>query len=69
MVSDHLESAHRLISKGIKAYQSFSDRFWRIVLKKSFSPDERNFLGLLIRFACVDVRDHIVSLKNDYGPS
>jgi hypothetical protein len=25
--------------------------YWQIVLKKSFSPDERNFLGPLMRFA------------------
>jgi hypothetical protein len=31
------------------------------VLKKSFSGDERNFLGPLMRFASGDVRDHIVS--------
>jgi hypothetical protein len=40
-----------------------------IVLKKSFSPDGRNFLGPLMRFARFGVRDHIVSLKNDHGPS
>jgi len=44
-------------------------RFVPIVLKKSFSPDERNFLGPLMRFARGDVRDHIVSHKNDHGPS
>jgi hypothetical protein len=33
------------------------------VLKKSFSADERNFLGPLIRFARGDVWDRIVSQK------
>jgi hypothetical protein len=40
-----------------------------IVLKKSFSGDERNFLGPLMRFAHGDVRDHIVSPKNGHRPS
>jgi len=44
-------------------------RFVPIVLKKSFLGDERNFLGLLMRFIRGDVRDHIVSHKNDHGPS
>ena len=39
------------------------------MLKKSFSVDERNFLGPLMRFARADVRDHIVSRKNEEGPS
>jgi hypothetical protein len=38
-------------------------RFAPIVLKKSFSGDERNFLGPLMRFAHGDVRDHIVSAQ------
>jgi hypothetical protein len=33
------------------------------VLKKSFSVDERNSLGPLMRLARPDVRDHIVSRK------
>ena len=40
-------------------------RFVPIVLKKSFLGDERNFIGPLMRFACGDVRDHVVSHKND----
>src|ERR1700737_226490 len=40
-----------------------------MVLKKSFSGDERNFLGPLTRFARGDVRDQIVSPKNDHRPS
>ena len=51
----------------IRAY--WNDPFWQIVLKKSFSPDQRNFLGPLMRFAPGDVRGHIVLLKNDYGAS
>jgi hypothetical protein len=43
--------------------------YWQIVLKKSFSPDERNFLEPLMRFARGDVRDHIISRRNDHGPS
>jgi hypothetical protein len=38
------------------------------VLKKSFSADQLKFLGPLMRFARGDVRDHIVSPKNDHGP-
>jgi hypothetical protein len=37
--------------------------------KKSFGGNKRNFLKLLMRFVRSDVRDHIVSLKNDHGPS
>ena len=44
-------------------------RSLRILLKKSFLGDERNFLGPLMRFARGDVRDHIASHKNDHGPS
>jgi hypothetical protein len=39
------------------------------VLKKFFLTHERHFLGLLMPFAGGDVRDHIVSPKNDHGPS
>jgi hypothetical protein len=42
---------------------------WQILLQKSFVGDERNFLGPLMRFVCGDVRDLIVSHKNDHGPS
>src|SRR5882724_8943354 len=40
-----------------------------IVLKKSFWGDERKFLEPLMRFARGDMRDHIVSHKNDHGAS
>jgi hypothetical protein len=40
-----------------------------IVLKKSFLGDGQNFLGPLMRLASGYVRDHIVSHKNDHGPS
>jgi hypothetical protein len=43
------------------------DRFWRILLQKSFWGDERKFLEPLMRFAHGDVRDHIVSSKIDHG--
>jgi hypothetical protein len=36
--------------------------------KKSFLIDRRNFSGPLARSARRDVRDHIVSHKNDHGP-
>ena len=39
-----------------------------IVLKKSFLTDGRIFLGALVRCSCGDVRDHIVSLRNDHRP-
>src|ERR1700722_16706662 len=45
------------------------DPFAPILLKKSFQGDERNFLEPLMRFMRRDVRDHIGSQKNDYGPS
>jgi len=40
-----------------------------ILLQKSFWGDERNFLGPLMRFVRGDVRDLIVSYKNDHGRS
>jgi hypothetical protein len=40
-----------------------------ILLQKSFLGDERNFLGPLMPFARGDMRDHIVSHKNDHGAS
>jgi hypothetical protein len=40
-----------------------------IVLKKVFWGDERKFLEPLMRFARGDMRDHIVSHKNDHGAS
>ena len=45
-----------------------SDLIW-ILLQKSFWGDERNFSGPLMRFARGDMRDHIVSHKNDHGAS
>jgi hypothetical protein len=39
------------------------------VLKKFFWGDDQNFSGLLMRFARGDMRDHIVSHKNDHGAS
>jgi hypothetical protein len=39
------------------------------VLKKSFWGDERKFLEPLMRFARGDMRDHMVSHKNDHGAS
>jgi hypothetical protein len=41
----------------------------RIVLKKSFWGDDQNFSGPLMPFARGDMRDHIVSHKNDHGAS
>jgi hypothetical protein len=41
----------------------------RILLKKSFRDEERNFSGPLMRSARGDVRDHIVLHKNDHGRS
>jgi hypothetical protein len=43
--------------------------FVPILLQKSFWGDERNFLGPLMRFVCGDVRDLIVSYKNNHGRS
>jgi hypothetical protein len=40
-----------------------------IVLKKSFCGDDQNISGPLMPFARGDMRDHIVSHKNDYGAS
>jgi hypothetical protein len=39
------------------------------VLKKSFWSDDQKFSGLLMCFARGDMRDHIVSHKNDHGAS
>jgi hypothetical protein len=39
------------------------------MLQKSFSPDKRKFLGPLMVFARGDVRDHIISVKNDHRPA
>ncbi len=44
-------------------------RLRQIVLKKSFSADERNFSEPPMRFAHADVKDHIVSNKSDQRPS
>jgi hypothetical protein len=38
-------------------------------VEKPFLGDERNFLGLLIRFARGDVRDHIISRKSSHRSS
>jgi hypothetical protein len=46
-----------------------NDRSWRILLQKSFWGAERKFLEPLMRLAPRDVRDLIVSEKNDHGPS
>src|SRR5258708_35891330 len=43
--------------------------FPSIVLQKSFWGDEQKFLEPLMRFACGDMRDHIVSYQNDHRPS
>src|SRR5450755_5004612 len=40
-----------------------------ILLQKSFWGDDQNFSGPLMRFARGDMGDHIVSHKNDHGPS
>jgi hypothetical protein len=39
------------------------------VLKKSFWGDDQKFLEPLMRFGRRDMRDHIVSHKNDHGAS
>jgi len=44
-------------------------RFGSILLKKSFGGGERNFPEPLMRFVRNDVRDHLVSQKNDHGLS
>jgi hypothetical protein len=56
-------------SRGFNRILSLKVPFWRIVLKKSFLADGRIFLGPLMRFARGDVRDHIVSHKNNHGSS
>lgn len=64
-----VKSKSRSASSRPEAYQLANDRSWRIVLKKSFLGDARNFLEPLMRFARGDVRDLIVSHKIDQGPS
>jgi hypothetical protein len=66
-------SAYRIIgchdsADGVNQQASPDVGCWQIVLKKSFLGDEQNFLGPLMRLASGDVRDHIVSHKNDHGP-
>jgi hypothetical protein len=46
-----------------------NDRFWQILLQKSFWRDDRKLSGPLVRFARGDMRDHIVSRRNDHGAS
>ena len=41
----------------------------QILLQKSFWGDDQNFSGPLMPFARGDMRDHIVSHKNDHGAS
>jgi hypothetical protein len=45
------------------------DRVWQILLQKSFWRDDRKLSGPLVRFARGDMRDHIVSRRNDHGAS
>ena len=62
--------AHSLSSQELKCICLRINVFFApILLQKSFSGDERNFLGLLMRFVCGDVRVLIVSYENDHGPS
>jgi hypothetical protein len=65
-VSPRSPRLHRISTKSSLVR---NDCFWRIVLKKSFLGDARNFLEPLTRFARGDVRDLIVSHKIDQGPS
>jgi hypothetical protein len=43
--------------------------FWQILLQKSFWGADRKFSDPLMRSARGDVRDHIVSGKNDHDAS
>ena len=54
----------KLLSAKYLTYRS-KDRFWRIVLKKSFFADDLKFSGLLARLSRCGVRDHINYSKND----
>jgi hypothetical protein len=42
-------------------------RYWQIVLKKSFLTGDGNFSDPLMRFVRRDVRDHVVTHKNDFS--
>jgi hypothetical protein len=55
--------------KTIESLSLLNGRFWRMLLKRSFQADERNFSGPPMRSACGDVRDRIVLHKGDHGPS
>jgi tetratricopeptide (TPR) repeat protein len=46
-----------------------NDRYWQILLQKSFSGEVRKFKRLLMRSARGDVRDHIVLHKDDHRSS
>jgi hypothetical protein len=70
----HSASVSRRLSEVERAaYRKWAFRatsaFPLILLQKSFWGGERKFLELLMRFARGDVRDHIVSHKNDHGAS
>ena len=58
-----LRLRQRFVRKGPKNGLPGTDRYWRIVLKKSFWGDDQDFLGTPMRFARGDMRDHIVSHK------
>jgi hypothetical protein len=47
----------------------WNDRFWRIVLKKSFFADDEKFSGPLVRLSRCEVRDHMIYRKNGRRPS
>ncbi|MEH2565178.1 hypothetical protein V1289_004805 [Bradyrhizobium sp. AZCC 2289] len=55
------------VATGLRASRIGS--FVPILLQKSFSGGERKFLEPLMRLTRGDVRDLIVSHKNDHGPS
>jgi hypothetical protein len=58
-----------MVTNKLRTAAGTSFRYWQIVLKKPFFGDERNFPRPLMRFVRGDVRGHIVSHKNDHGPS
>jgi hypothetical protein len=67
--AEHMAAPTNAVKREKSSCQHGAVHTWQIVLRKSFWGGERNFLGPLMRFACDDMRDHIVTHKNDHGRS
>jgi hypothetical protein len=66
----HLVESHEWTKADAKSRRTFlfdGDRFWQILLQKSFWGGDRKFPEPLM-FCARDVADHIVSSKIDHEP-